>query len=178
MKKIAIIGCGISGLYFANQLQNNKLYDYTIYEKKNELNLNDGYGIQLSVNSIKLLNEIGFKNILANEIFFPKMVNFFDAKSCKKICEINISKFNNENNLSDYINKIKKNSKNISDKSLNEIELNKCKLELTKKYYLLGKYISKKYYDEKILDFSYDEEYKKMCKDIYSLKNYIKNLST
>jgi len=26
------------------------------------------------------------------------MVNFFDAKSCKKICEINISKFNNENN--------------------------------------------------------------------------------
>ena len=41
MKKIAIIGCGISGLYFANQLQNNELYDYTIYEKKNELNLND-----------------------------------------------------------------------------------------------------------------------------------------
>ena len=40
MKKIAIIGCGISGLYFANQLQNNELYDYTIYEKKNELNLN------------------------------------------------------------------------------------------------------------------------------------------
>ena len=98
MKKIAIIGCGISGLYFANQLQNNELYDYTIYEKKNELNPKDGYGIQLSVNSIKLLNEIGFKNILANEIFFPKMVNFFDAKSCKKICEINISKFNNENN--------------------------------------------------------------------------------
>ncbi len=98
MKKIAIIGCGISGLYFANQLQSNKFYDYTIYEKKNELNLNDGYGIQLSVNSIKLLNEIGFKNILATEIFFPKMINFFDAKSCKKICDIDISKFNYENN--------------------------------------------------------------------------------
>ena len=98
MKKIAIIGCGISGLYFANQLQRNKFYDYTIYEKKNELNLNDGYGIQLSVNSIKLLNEIGFKNILATEIFFPKMINFFDAKSCKKICDIDISKFNYENN--------------------------------------------------------------------------------
>ena len=78
-----------------------------------------------------------------------------------------IAKFNNGNNLSDYIDKIKKNSKNISDKSLNEIELNKCKLELTKKYY-----------NEKIFDFSYDEEYKKMCKDIYNLKNYIKNLST
>ena len=97
MKKIAIIGCGISGLYFANQLQNKKIYDYTIYEKKSELDLNDGYGIQLSVNSIKLLNEIGFNNIVANEISFPKKVNFFDAKTSKKICEIDISKFNSEN---------------------------------------------------------------------------------
>tara|TARA_A100001011_G_C14261551_1_gene822647 strand:+ start:100 stop:1233 length:1134 start_codon:yes stop_codon:yes gene_type:complete len=97
MKKIAIIGCGISGLYFANQLQNNNFYNYTIYEKKNEINLNDGYGIQLSVNSIKLLNEIGFKNILASEVSFPKKVNFFNAKNSKKICDINISKFNNEN---------------------------------------------------------------------------------
>ena len=97
MKKIAIIGCGISGLYFANQLQNKKIYDYTIYEKKSELDLNDGYGIQLSVNSVKLLNEIGFNNIVANEISFPKKVNFFDAKTSKKICEIDISKFNTEN---------------------------------------------------------------------------------
>ena len=97
MKKIAIIGCGISGLYFANLLQRKKICDYTIYEKKSELNLNDGYGIQLSVNSIKLLNEIGFNNIVAKEISFPTKVNFFDAKNCKKICEIDISKFNSEN---------------------------------------------------------------------------------
>ncbi len=97
MKKIAIIGCGISGLYFANQLQDKKIYDYTIYEKKTQLNLNDGYGIQLSVNSIKLLNEIGFNNIASNEISFPKKVNFFDAKTSKKICEIDISKFNTDN---------------------------------------------------------------------------------
>jgi len=96
MKKIAIVGCGISGLYFANQLQGKKNYDYTIYEKKSELELNDGYGIQLSVNSVKLLNEIGFNNIVANELFFPKKVNFFDAKTSKKICEIDISKFNTE----------------------------------------------------------------------------------
>ena len=69
MKKIAIIGCGISGLYFANQLQNKKVYDYTIYEKKSELDLNDGYGIQLSVNSIKLLNEIGFNNIISKSFY-------------------------------------------------------------------------------------------------------------
>ena len=97
MKKIAIIGCGISGLYFANKLLSKRIYDFTIYEKKSEIDLNDGYGIQLSVNSIKLLNEIGFNNITANEIFFPKRVNFFDAKTCKKICEIDISKFNSEN---------------------------------------------------------------------------------
>ena len=97
MKKVAIIGCGISGLYFANLLENNELYDYTIYEKKNQINLTDGYGIQLSVNSIKLLNEIGFKNIFASKIFFPNKVNFFEAKNCDKICDIDISKLNSEN---------------------------------------------------------------------------------
>ena len=96
MKKIAIIGCGISGLYFANQLQNKQNYDYTIFEKKSAIDLNDGYGIQLSVNSIKLLNEIGFQNIAAHEISFPKKVNFFNAKTSEKICDIDISKFNNE----------------------------------------------------------------------------------
>ena len=50
--------------------------------------------------------------------------------------------FNHNNNFSDYIKKIKKNGKTLSSKSLNEIEINKCKMELAKKYYLLGKYIS------------------------------------
>ena len=58
MKKIAIIGAGISGLYLANLLQNNPNYDYTIFEKRFEHDLSDGYGIQLSVNSVKLLNEV------------------------------------------------------------------------------------------------------------------------
>ena len=98
MKKIAIIGAGISGLYFANQLQNNQNYDYKIFEKKSEFDLSDGYGIQLSVNSIKLLNEIGFRNISAHEISFPNKLNFFDAKTTKKICDIEISKFNDEKN--------------------------------------------------------------------------------
>jgi len=98
MKKIAIIGGGISGLYFANLLQKNKKYQFKIFEKKSHFELNDRYGIQLSVNSIKLLNEIGFKNIEAHEVSFPNKVNFFDAKNCKKITDIDISKFNYENN--------------------------------------------------------------------------------
>ena len=98
MKKIAIIGCGISGLYFANLLQKNLEYNYTIFEKKPNLDYEDGYGIQLSVNSIKLLNEIGFSKISSYEIFNPTEINFFDAKTVKKICKIDITKFNYDKN--------------------------------------------------------------------------------
>ena len=94
MKNIAIIGAGISGLFLANLLEKNKSFSYKIYEKKNVLDLSDGYGIQLSVNSIKLLNAIGFKNINVSDVCYPKKVNFFDAKKLKKICDIDISKFN------------------------------------------------------------------------------------
>ena len=38
MKKIAIIGGGISGLYFANLLQKNKKYQFKIFEKNHILN--------------------------------------------------------------------------------------------------------------------------------------------
>ena len=98
MKKVAIIGCGISGLYFANLLQENLEYDYTIFEKRPNLDYEDGYGIQLSVNSIKLLNQIGFNKISGYEIFNPKEINFFDAKTVKKICKIDITKFNYDKN--------------------------------------------------------------------------------
>ena len=103
MKKIAIIGGGISGLYFANLLQKSKKYKFKIFEKKSNFELSNGYGIQLSVNSIKLLNEIGFKNIDASEVSFPNKVNFYDAKNCKKISDIDITKFNYQNNLQGFL---------------------------------------------------------------------------
>ena len=56
MKKVAIIGAGISGLFIANLFKRNPNYQITIYEKNILINLEDGYGVQLSVNSIKLLN--------------------------------------------------------------------------------------------------------------------------
>ena len=58
MKKIAIIGAGISGLFIANLFKKNPNYQISIYEKNNSVNLEEGYGIQLSVNSIKLLIHI------------------------------------------------------------------------------------------------------------------------
>ena len=94
MKKVAIIGGGISGLYIASLLRLNSNYEVTIYEKKNSINLEKGYGIQLSVNSVKLLNKIGFQNINLNEKFFPNKVNFYSLKDKSKICDLDLSVFN------------------------------------------------------------------------------------
>ena len=46
MKKIAIIGAGISGLYIANLFKDHKDYQVTIYEKRNSIEIDEGYGIQ------------------------------------------------------------------------------------------------------------------------------------
>ena len=94
MKRIAIIGSGISGLYISNLLRENLDYEITIYEKNNSINLEKGYGIQLSVNSVKLLNKIGFKDINPEKKFNPYKVDFYSLKNNKKICDLDISTFN------------------------------------------------------------------------------------
>ena len=96
MKKIAIIGAGISGLYVANLLKDHKDYQVTIYEKRNSIEMEEGYGIQLSVNSVKLLNKIGFTSFTEEEKFNPKKIDFYEIKNLKKICDLDISKFNSE----------------------------------------------------------------------------------
>ena len=100
MKKVAIIGGGISGMYLANIINNQKEFDYKIFEKKENFNFSEGYGIQLSVNSIKLLNNIGFKKITASDINYPSKVNFFNSENSKKICDIDLTIFND--NLNRY----------------------------------------------------------------------------
>ncbi len=97
MKKVAIIGAGISGLFIANLFKRNKKYQVTIFERNSLINLREGYGIQLSVNSIKLLNKIQFDKLENNEKFNPDKINFYSAKDSNKICELNISEFNTEN---------------------------------------------------------------------------------
>ena len=97
MKKIAIIGAGISGLFIANLLRQDSNYDITIYEKNNFINLEKGYGIQLSVNSVKLLNKIGFQNIDQLNNFNPNKIDFYSLQKKQKICDLNISEFNTDN---------------------------------------------------------------------------------
>ena len=96
MKKIAIVGAGISGLYIANLFKENPNYQVTIYEKNNSIKLDNGYGIQLSTNSIQLLNKIGFNSLMEEEKFNPEKIDFYEIKHEKKICDLNISDFNSE----------------------------------------------------------------------------------
>ena len=97
MKKIAIIGAGISGLFVANLFKENSDYSLSIYEKNSSIDMEEGYGIQLSTNSIKILNKIGFNALDQNEIFNPKKIDFYESINEKKICDLNISEFNSEN---------------------------------------------------------------------------------
>ena len=97
MKKIAIIGAGISGLFIANLFKENSDYSLSIYEKNSSIDLEEGYGIQLSTNSINILNKIGFDALDQNEIFNPEKIDFYESIKEKKICDLNISEFNSEN---------------------------------------------------------------------------------
>ena len=96
MKKIGIIGAGISGLFIANLFKRNSNYQITVFEKNYSIDLEGGYGIQLSVNSVKLLNKIGFDNFQNDKKFNPEKINFYSIKDPNKICDLRISDFNTE----------------------------------------------------------------------------------
>ncbi len=119
MKKVAIVGAGIAGLFIANLFKKNSNYQVTVYEKNNTINSDEGYGIQLSTNSVKLLNTIGFKDLEENQKFNPKKLDFYLSRTFKKICELEVSKFNLEDckyttlKRSVLINFLKKDLKNI-----------------------------------------------------------------
>ena len=96
-KKIAIIGSGIAGLTLANFIKKESDHEFMLYEKLESLSLDDGYGIQLSTNSIKILNKIGFSKINDKKIFHPKGVDFYNIQN-KKICDLDLTQFNTDQN--------------------------------------------------------------------------------
>ena len=106
MKKIAIIGAGISGLFIANLFKKTSNYQITVYEKSLSINLDEGYGIQLSVNSVKLLNQIGFDKFKNDQKFNPDKITFYSIESSNKICELDISDFHKKSFIADTHNDV------------------------------------------------------------------------
>ena len=96
-KKFAIIGAGIAGLTLANLIKKKSEHKFMLYERQESLSLDQGYGIQLSTNSTKILNILGFSKINNENTFHPKSVDFYDIQN-KKICELDLSQFNTEEN--------------------------------------------------------------------------------
>ena len=139
MKKIGIIGAGISGLFIANLFKKNPKYQVSIFDKKNSLDLNRGYGVQLSVNSVKLLNEIGFNKLKKDEKFYPEKINFYSKKDQDKICELDISEFNSNDckyttlKRSTLINFLKKDLEDLikTNYNVSKIDQEQEKIKLT-----------------------------------------------
>ena len=139
MKKVGIIGAGISGLFIANLFKKNSNYQITIFEKNHAIYLDEGYGIQLSINSVKLLNEIGFDKFQNDKKFNPEKINFYSIKSSNKICDLNISDFNSEDckyttlKRSDLVNFLKTGLENLikTNHSISKIDQDSQKIKLT-----------------------------------------------
>ena len=95
-KKVAIIGSGIAGLTLACLLRTNSNFEFVVYEKNEVLNLDEGFGIQLSVNSVSILDKIGFNQLNKNEKYHPSKLDFYSI-NYNKICDLDLTKFNSEN---------------------------------------------------------------------------------
>ena len=93
-KKIAIIGAGVAGLTLANFLKKDSNFEFMVYEKEETLNLKEGFGIQLAVNSVSILNQIGFNSLSKSEIYNPIKLDFYSNGD--KICDLDLTQFNSE----------------------------------------------------------------------------------
>ena len=92
-KKIVIIGSGIAGLTLACLLKENADFEFVMYEKEDTLNLDEGFGIQLSTNSISILNKIGFEHLDKNKKYHPAKLDFYSI-NFNKVCDLDLTSFN------------------------------------------------------------------------------------
>jgi len=92
-KKVAIIGSGIAGLTLASLFKTNSNFEFIVYEKEDALNLKEGFGLQLSANSISVLNKIGFNQLNKNEKYNPTKLDFYSI-NLNKICDLDLTTFN------------------------------------------------------------------------------------
>ena len=95
-KRVAIIGSGIAGLTLANFLKRKSDFEFVVYEKEKILDLNEGFGVQLSNNSVSILNKIGFDQLNKNEKYHPSKLDFYSI-NYNKICDLDLATFNSTN---------------------------------------------------------------------------------
>tara|TARA_B100001027_G_scaffold216964_1_gene195595 strand:- start:4552 stop:5673 length:1122 start_codon:yes stop_codon:yes gene_type:complete len=84
MKKVAIVGAGISGLVLSSFLKKKGNFQISIFEKDN-IFLNNLNGIQISPNAIRILNKINFNFFNLKKKYSVKGISFYDCETKKKI---------------------------------------------------------------------------------------------
>ncbi len=106
MKKIGIVGAGISGLTLACLIKKNTNYDISIFEKDN-LKFKNINGIQISPNALRILSELNFDSFDQRKLCKISGVSFYDYYSNSKIATMNFDLDNDSYitlNRSDLIN--------------------------------------------------------------------------
>tara|TARA_B100000029_G_scaffold509626_1_gene599245 strand:- start:245 stop:553 length:309 start_codon:yes stop_codon:yes gene_type:complete len=78
--------------------------------------------------------------------------------------------------ISNYFNEKMIDFKSLLNKAMIQFEILKIKLELRKNYINLGKFISKNYNKENIVDFSYKDDFFNINHEINKCLRYIRKL--
>ena len=81
-----------------------------------------------------------------------------------------------QNKIYDYLNEKVISVKNYFEKIKIEFEILKIKYELRKKYIKLGKLITKYFNEEKVVDFSYKQDFFELNHEINKYLRYIRML--
>ncbi len=90
MKKIAIVGAGISGLILASFIKKNTSFKVSLFEKDNIKN-NTKNGIQISPNGVRILRKIDFDNFDENKFYSIKSISFYDCIINEKFATMDLN---------------------------------------------------------------------------------------
>ena len=95
MKKIGIVGAGISGLVLACFLKKNKNYDISVYEK-DDIYLPNSNGIQISPNALRILKKINFDLFDQKKLCKITGLSFYDYNLNAKIARMSFDYLKND----------------------------------------------------------------------------------
>ena len=94
----------------------------------------------------------------------------------KTLIQLNKKIQSNKKQINYYLKELRNKSNDVTEYSKIKIEIKKCSFELNQKYKVIGKYISEKYKNNNISDFTYDDKYKGLIEEIKNLKIYLEDL--